>query len=127
LTGVADQNDLLLAFSRIVAMLSLRPGIAGSTAAEVRAGLFEMFPSLPQAIAAGKTESYRRFAVEASVSDDRSASWGHFEDKPGLTLPGTEDHSDPVAVKVPVEIFLQNVLRADLLERIEKLRAPGAQ
>jgi hypothetical protein len=108
-------------------MLSLRPGIHGSTAAEVRAGLFERFPSLPQAIAAGKTESYRRFAVEASVSDDRSASWGHFEDKPGLTMPGTEDHPDPVAAKVPVEIFLQNVLRADLLERIEKLRALGAR
>ena len=125
LTGAADRDDLILAFSRIVGALGLKAGIPGSTAEAVRSGLFEMFSSVPQAIYANaNTESYRRFAANASIGDDGSATWGYYEDRPGLTVPGV-DYRPHHLDKSGVEIFVQNLLRADLLERIEKLHSPG--
>ncbi len=68
LTGAADRDDLILAFSRIVCALGLKAGIPGSTAEAVRSGLFEMFSSVPQAgYTKENTESYRRFAADAST------------------------------------------------------------
>jgi hypothetical protein len=122
LTGVAGRDDLILAFSRIAGALGMRAGIPGSTGNEVRRGVYEIFRAAPQAIKAGNSESYRRFAMEASVQDDSSASWGFFEDRPGLTVPGTEDESQHLG-KPGVEVFLQNLLLADVLERIEELRS----
>ncbi len=125
LTGAADRDDLILAFSRIVCALGLKAGIPGSTAEAVRSGLFEMFSSVPQAgHTKENTESYRRFAADASIEDDGSASWGYCEDRPGITVPGVDDRPHHLG-KPGVEIFVQNLLRANLLERIEKLHSPG--
>ena len=125
LTGVTDRDDLILAFARIAGALGMRAGIPGSTAAEIRRGMYKIFRgAIPQAIEAADSESYRRFAVEASVQDDSSASWGYGEDSPGLVLPGTEDDSQHLG-KPGVELFVQNLLRADILERLEELQDPN--
>lgn len=125
LTGFADRDDLILAFSRIIASLGLRAGIPGSTAAAVKSGLFEMFDSLPRAMnTKAEAASYRRFAVEASIDDHGAASWGYFEDRDGLTLPGVDDRLHHLG-KTGVEIFVQNLLRIALLERLEDLQSPA--
>jgi hypothetical protein len=124
LTADAGRDDLILAFSKIAGALGMRAGIPGSTAVEIRSGVYEIFRTVPQAIEAGDSGFYRRFVVEASVQDDCSASWEYFEDRPGLAVPGTEDDSQHLG-KPGVEVFVQNLLRTDILERLEELQDPN--
>lgn len=125
LTGSADRDDLILAFYRIVASLSMRAGIVGKTAAAVKSGLFEMFGAMSQATSSTATATaYQRFEVNASIEDDGSATWEFTQDRPGLALPGVDARPHHLG-KVGVELFLQNLLRIALLERLEELQLPA--
>lgn len=85
-----------------------------STAQAIKESVSARFPWVQQALA-GPKDSYRRFEVEASILDDGTVTWGFRTPAAGQNPPGLDDAG--------LELFIQNLVRADLQQRLEALGA----
>lgn len=83
-----------------------------STAEAIRESVYARFPRVQLALA-GPKDSYKRFEVEASILDDGTVTWGFRTPASGQNPPGLDEAG--------LGLFIQNLVRADLQQRLEAL------
>lgn len=113
LTGT-DADLSILALSKLKANLDFTNRLSDGTALQMESAIQVRFPGITseEAEASG---NYKRFPIEAEIWEDGSTSWGYEIPEAGEFPPGFE--ADPTGL----EIFLRNVVRADLQARLEAL------
>lgn len=119
LTGTRQKDVFVLGLSRIKAMLDVSTSFPDGTSKELREMLEERFPDLANP---ANAEMFPQIRIEASVDQDGETSWGYVIERPG-TLPASLANIGPAdqADRSAFEVFLINLLRADLVKRIEDL------
>lgn len=118
--GGTDRDLTSIALSKMKAVLDFRAGLEANSASEIRAALQDRFP----AVASGSRnigstgERFKSFVVEAAVYANGEADWGFITPAAGIDPSGMRsDDADG-----DLRIFLQNTVRADIVERLAALR-----
>jgi hypothetical protein len=110
-----DADLTILAFAKLKALFDFMAMVPNGSAQEIRAALYALFPAVDPDV---QVSGFKRFPVEASILDNGDATWGYDipagdDFPPGVT--GGMKESD-------LDLFIQNLVRADLQEHLESLR-----
>jgi hypothetical protein len=118
------------ALTKMRYVVTFGAGIERGSGERIRAALYRRFPRaralFDEAQAKEGGAQYARFSVEAVIRGDGQAEWG-FQSPPrgtGLArqIPGVSDAiRDKASGRSDLSVFLQNLVRADLQDRIDAL------
>lgn len=100
------------ALQKLVALFSFGAQLPGGTAEEVEAALRVKFPSL-----LSTAFQLKRIAVDAQILTDGTARWAY-------EIPEAGRYADGIVRDVNLDVVVQNVVRLDLLQRLEPLGTP---
>ena len=101
----------LLALAKLASFLDAGAEVAGETGAEIRAALRARYPGV------ATTLSDVHFEVQANLREDGTPAWGFMSS--GESLPGIPE--EPRAGKPHLDLWLQNLARADVHDRLALL------
>lgn len=126
----ADQKQTRLALLKLQALFDFGASIPGSTALEIRDGIYQKFPDAKDLMssASARMPGQRplRIEVEACVRADGQADWGFVTPPFSMAaLPnGAKAHfvkRSDLGGRTDLQVFVQNLVRADIYRRLEEL------
>lgn len=119
--GGASSFGAVLApvLSQLKALFDAGAELPNGTGEEIRASVDARYPAIAQERRAGSAsaneEPYMRFAVDATVWADNTATWGFEIPESGEFPPGLESDEDRA-----LDLYIQNLVRADLADRLAR-------
>lgn len=118
------------ALSKMLYVVAFGAGIDGGSGEEIRNALYRRFRRAKALFTEAEAKEggmkYARFSVEAVIRGDGQAEWGYKIPPRGTGLarqiPGVSDAiRDKASGRSDLSVFLQNLVRADLQDRIDAL------
>jgi hypothetical protein len=106
-------DSLVLALRKVAALLDFDARIEGNTGDEIRQSILTSFPALTETKVVPRGRSYRG---EAYILADGIPRWQYESSEDHKVLPGLS--TAKVNGKSDLDTYIQNVMRADLYDRI---------
>ena len=125
LSNDPEKDIHILALSRLKLLLDLGTTLPDADPTEMRKATFKQFLKIePQLLSTRQLDAYARIFVEAGLNEDGEPHQSSAVEKIGILPPGLtgEVVLESVDQHTDVELFWKNLVRADILERIEALR-----
>ena len=111
-----------LSLAKLAALFDFNAELTAREPDEIDAQIAERWPQIAKAAVDSAGKRFERAIVDAAVREDGTATWGYvWEGDGGRTLPTLPQ---PAAAKRgEYEVFLQNLIRADLRRRLRQAAA----
>lgn len=126
LTGDLARDVQILALSRINLLFNIGTPLPAGSPDELRRAAYQRYLSVePTSVPRAESEAYARIFAEAGVYEDGDLYWERWIE-PGQTLAAglTGENQPDHPEETDIDVFLETLIRADLMERLSALQNP---